>query len=506
MHNDMRSKFAVAVTKFKPHSNLDVMDRLGLWWLQVNGFVVVKDDKGNSLIPMRRDFKLGMTVALASDPTQFALQQPDRLGVFLAVNHICSRLRLPKRVADLLTNQTAFEDWPVHNIEYTWKSHKAHQSARCITPTTRSPLTPLAKVLQRHLRPIVAGKPSVVTCTREVVTALDGLPVPHHVWLGVGDIKDFYPSTCPTQACDIIKAELVENRDAHERHDIHAIVEALAIVLNNQFVKAGDSTYRCLKIGQGLACASEVCDLVASRTLDHHPQVSYHIQSNMLWYGRFRDDCLVIWTGPDDERFDFEQAFGTANPRYVCKWEWSQDEVTFLDLSIRVQDGRLRLSTHFKPTNLFRYIPPWSCHASSIFSSWIQGELQRYIVTNSRLEDFLQVRDAFMERLCACGYGKPFIMQVFSRDVCQYTRRATLLQQNGLSRERCVALCMRFHPILECMRIHQWLHDWQERIHTALKSRPRFVVAFKRGQHLIHTLRNGVQTNCAEGGRVQFFN
>ena len=52
-HNDTRSKFAVAVTK---------------------------DAKGNSLIPMRRDFKLEMTVALASDPTQFALQQPDRLG------------------------------------------------------------------------------------------------------------------------------------------------------------------------------------------------------------------------------------------------------------------------------------------------------------------------------------------------------------------------------------------------------------------------------------------
>ena len=328
-------------------------------------------------------------------------------------------------------------------------------------------------MLQRHLRPIVASKPSVVTRTREVVTGLDGLPVPHHAWLGVGDIKDFFPSTCPTQACEIIKAELVENRDPHERHDIHASVEALAIVLNNQSVKAGDSTYRCLKIGQGLACASEVCDLVASRTLDHHPQVSYHIQSNMLWYGRFRDDCLVIWTGPDDERFDFEQAFGTANPRYVCKWEWSQDEVTFLDLSIRVQDGRLRLSTHFKPTNLFRYVP---------------------------------LRDAFMERLCACGYGKPFITQVFSRDACQYTRRATLPKQNGLSRERCVALRVRLHPILERMRIRQWLHDRQERVHTALKSRPRFVVAFKRGQHLIHTLRNGVQTNCAEGRRVQFFN
>ena len=85
MHNDMPSKFAVAVTKFKPQSNLDVMDRLGLWWLQVIGFVVVKHDEGHSLIQMRRDFKLETTVALASDPTQFALQQPDRLGVFLAV-------------------------------------------------------------------------------------------------------------------------------------------------------------------------------------------------------------------------------------------------------------------------------------------------------------------------------------------------------------------------------------------------------------------------------------
>ena len=201
-----------------------------------------------------------------------------------------------------------------------------------------------------------------------------------------------------------------------------------------------------------------------------------------IWYGR--SDCFVIWTGPDNGRLDFELALGSASPQCHCKWEWSHEEVTF-DLSIR-------------------YVPPWSCQAPSIFSSWIQGELHRYVVTNNRLEDFLYPRDALLERLYACGYGKPLIMQVFSQDVCQYARRATLLQQNGLPRERCAALCVRFHPILECMRIRQWLHDWQERIHTALKSCPRFVVAFKAGQHLIHILRHGVQTNCAEGVQLKY--
>ena len=133
----------------------------------------------------------------------------------------------------------------------------------------------------------------------------------------------------------------------------------------------------------------------------------------MLFYGRFRDDCLVIWCGPSAERQQFEDAYSEANARYKSTWERSQISITFLDLHIAVHESRLRVRTHFKPTNLFRYIPPWSAHPKTVFGSWIQGELQRCIITNSSIEDFQQVRPGLMQRLITCGYSKPFIQHVF---------------------------------------------------------------------------------------------
>ena len=263
MRLDMMANFAATAAQFHTFSNLDAIDRMGLRWLKDNDFVVVKDDKGSSLIPQRRTFKESVRIALATDIDQFEASKPDACAVHLAVENIVPKLGLPGRVAGLLTWQKAFEEWPIHDIEYTWKSHKQVQTARCITPTTRSPLTPLAKVVQRRLKPVVANKAQIVTCTRDVVAALDGLPVPSDVWLGTGDIKDFYPSTCPTQACEVIRNELLDFEGPSQRAAINALVAAMSLVLSNQYVRANGQIFRCRRIGQGLACASEICDLVA---------------------------------------------------------------------------------------------------------------------------------------------------------------------------------------------------------------------------------------------------
>lgn len=491
MKSEMMASFATAAARFRSFNNLDAIDRMGLQWLKDNDFIVVKDDKGSSLIPQRKSFKASVKATIVDDKDQFEQSKPDSLAVCLAVENIVPKLELPARVAGLLTWQKAFEAWPVHEVEYTWKSHKPTQAARCITPTTRSPLTPLAQVLQRQLKPVVASKPQIVTCTRDVVAALDGRQVPGNVWLGTGDIKDFYPSTCPIQACEVVRSELLEFEGPSRTPAVDASVAALHLVLSNQYVAANGNTFRCRRIGQGLACASEICDLVASRAVDQHPQVEALLQQYVLWYGRFRDDCLVIWIGPPEKRLMFEEAYNQANPRYASKWAWSQSLVSFLDLEIAISDGKLKVRTHFKSTNLFRYIPPWSCHAPSVFSSWIQGEMQRYIVTNSTFEDFCQARAAFLDRLCSCGYHRSFVMQVFEFETCQYARRHELLNKQSRSRPRCVPFCVRYHPFFEFMRIRFLLRKWQAKIQPILTPSPRIVVAYKRGRHLLHCLRYG---------------
>ena len=68
-----------------------------------------------------------------------------------------------------------------------------------------------------------------------------------------------------------------------------------------------------------------------------------------------------------------------------------------------------------------------------------------------------------------------------------------MLHASRQARDRCMAFCVKYHPFFERIRLRSWLRQWQDIIQCALQSHPGLVVAYKRGQHLIHTLRNSVK-------------
>ena len=85
----------------------------------------------------------------------------------------------------------------------------------------------------------------------------------------------------------------------------------------------------------------------------------------------------------------------------------------------------LEWSTHRQPQNIYQYIPPMSCHPKSVFSSFVQGELQRISMTNKREADEVRHRKFFKQRLLERGYSQRWVDGQIKKHLLKKTARTT---------------------------------------------------------------------------------
>jgi len=68
--------------------------------------------------------------------------------------------------------------------------------------------------------------------------------------------------------------------------------------------------------------------------------------------------------------------FGPKDPQLIWDSSGPQQEIVFLDLSLRIAtNGQFHVSTYIEPLNLHLYIPAFSAHAPNVNCGMIYGML-----------------------------------------------------------------------------------------------------------------------------------
>ena len=195
-------------------------------------------------------------------------------------------------------------------ISLTWKSHKVVQVPRIITPTSSSILTPMAQYARMRLAPLVAKLEFVLRNSAQLVAKLEALQLPDDCVLGSGDIVDFYPSTTSEMVAKNVFIAL-----SHAGfHDERAVADLAYTILQHQYVAANGVKFRCKRVGQGLVFASEACDITAGHLIEQNASVQ-PIVHGAIFYGRFRDDVVVILDGRIDS--NIPTMLETSAPRNI---------------------------------------------------------------------------------------------------------------------------------------------------------------------------------------------
>ena len=92
--------------------------------------------------------------------------------------------------------------------------------------------------------------------------------------------------------------------------------------------------------------------------LKYAPEVSKYFQEK--WH-RFLDDCYILWnnTIPVETLW---QELNSIHPKIQFTMEYSDKELPFIDVLVKLHNGKIRTDIYFKPTDKHLYLNFKSCH------------------------------------------------------------------------------------------------------------------------------------------------
>jgi hypothetical protein len=214
-------------------------------------------------------------------------------------------------------------------------------------------------------------------------------------------------------------------------------------------------------------------------------------------FKRYIDDGFVIFEGSEQKLLAFISLLNTLLPNIKITHSYSQFEVDFLDLVVYKcmedvcdADGKVRLKvrTHQKVLNKYLYIPYYSFHPPSVFRSFINAELIRYVVTNSDEHWFDCMVRKFVHRLRQRGYPQRLLASITKQVL--FSSRHRYLSANSSSTAAAASnktvMVVPYARLIPEMRLQQLLRSAYESgggdLHALISERP--IVAFTKGRNL----------------------
>ena len=138
------------------------------------------------------------------------------------------------------------------------------------------------------------------------------------------------------------------------------------------------------------------------------------------FYKRFIDDMIAAFLGTDAEAADFVTWMNTLWPGLRFTYDWSNRELTYLDVRlIMTEDRKLETDRFVKPTNPQLFLHYQSNHPTHVFKALIYGQaitVKTICSKDEYVEKHLELlRIKFLER----GYPVQLIIKkILEEELC----------------------------------------------------------------------------------------
>ena len=99
----------------------------------------------------------------------------------------------------------------------------------------------------------------------------------------------------------------------------------------------------------------------------------------------------------------------------LLKWKINEPSFTvnFLDLTLKIEAGKITSKTYQKPTNLYQYTSNNSAHPARMIRGIIYSMLKRYYQQNTSEDDYWKVAMAFYNHLKYRGWNRKTLEKYF---------------------------------------------------------------------------------------------
>ncbi|XP_057836802.2 uncharacterized protein LOC131047025 [Cryptomeria japonica] len=301
------------------------------------------------------------------------------------------------------------------------KIHKPVLTGRPICSYAGYILEPASRVLHHLLLPILLQQPNHLTDSLSLLRELKHRRLPHDCWLFTFDVESLYPSI-PTSAGLFALKTLVSKFFAPRginQQLVDMICSLAKVVLQFHFLEFDGVFYKQIR---GTAMGSNFAVAYACLFLCHLEEVLFSSMdsSPLIFFKRYIDDALGIWTGSLHSLQQFLTAYQNAYPEININPCISSSSAVLLDINFYKgpnfsSSGILSSQCHQKKLNAYQYILYKSWHPPHQKKAFVISELRRYLLRESEPSGFVRLKRLLFQRLRARGYPRRFLLHCFNK-------------------------------------------------------------------------------------------
>ena len=210
----------------------------------------------------------------------------------------------------------------------------------------------------------------------------------------------------------------------------------------------------------------------------------------LIWL-RYIDDIFFIWThGPESFQLfiEFAQTYSTRkNMNSKLKYEvhHSNDQVNFLDVTVKVDNGFLSTTVYSKPTDSHVYLNVNSCHPEHVIKNIPKGQFTRLRRICSDTVDFMQHSNIYTQYFINQGYNKQHLNQL-AKEISKLSRDDLLQNKTKKQKDQTTIFVTTWHPKLKKLSSvllkHFHLLQNDPKLKSIFPEKP--IVAFRRKKNL----------------------
>ena len=139
-------------------------------------------------------------------------------------------------------------------------------------------------------------------------------------------------------------------------------------------------------------------------------------------FGRYRDDCLVLWSGDIEKPHDFRKMLNTLDEKLKFTMEIGGNNICLLDLRISIQNNCLERPVNSKTTDSHLYLEASSCHKKSSKNDIIKGVALRRHRICSTMADFKMKSSEYMPYLIARRHSAKLMKSEFGNQDLKHVK------------------------------------------------------------------------------------
>ena len=217
-----------------------------------------------------------------------------------------------------------------------YKTHKPNNPVRLLTTGCNTAIDNLSHFIEVVCAPLtndIETRIRDVSHLLDIIDKLNSEMIPDNTILVSFGIVNMYPSIDNDRGIAAVKNALVTR--AKKLPSTHCIIEGLEICFKCNNSRFGSQNLLQLKgTATGAPNSCFYADLAVFNIDKNVLQAKRNTYQEKRYFGRYRDDCLALWTGPLEKLELFLMFLNSLDSKLQFTIEIGGSELCFLDLKL----------------------------------------------------------------------------------------------------------------------------------------------------------------------------